>query len=330
MKKLFFLTAALCMLWTSCSSDQPFLDPTGGGIPEAKVPVTINVASDNEFSQLKSVSPDDAGVKSLLYLVYDEASGDYIKYKLIKENLGTIKDTLSQGSYRIAILGMPSVIPDSWFEHGFDFENFPGGNVNFGSSSFMTQGDGHKEHFYKDFTLNVSGTTVPQSVALERITTKLEIVPTDVALAPADLESITFYLQGLENQVYTFSDKSCSNYVRAWSSIPPPYPGYPKYIYYSTRVTKEQLMKVNADNPITILLLPVSSPATGINGGTIPLVAMFMSKNTVYKDRVLKTTYTLESNKILRLTGKLFDDESSSEVSIDDEWDADVVEDNFD
>jgi len=341
MNKLFFLTATLCLLWASCSSDQPFLDPTGGGTPEAKIPVTINVVSDSEFSQLRSVSPSDAGVESMFYLVYDEASGDYIKHKLITgEDMGLIKDTLAAGSYRIAFFAATyNMTIDNMLNGGgydFDFETYRVADVNFSSASYVPSYGLNEDFFYTDFVLTVSKASAQESVRLERITSKLEIVPTDIASIPDDITDVSFCFKGLEAQFYTFNDKSCNNYYREVSDFYP-YPGYPKFISnFWVRMTREQLMNVNADNPITLLILPVSSPIINPNypdhNKEMPITAIFYTQPGIdsYPDRVIKTEYTLERNKILRLTGKLFADETNSEVSIDDEWDADITEGNFD
>lgn len=335
MKKLFLLTLIGSMFLASCSSEEPLSNAIDAST--TKVPVTINVTSNNEFDQLRNTTPGDAGVKSIMYVVYDEKSGDYIKHKLFKDkDLSVIKDTLSAGTYRILMLGASyEMVTD--YDPGigsgdmFDFESFPGVNENFSKASFIRQTGGDDEFFSKDFVLNVSANTAPQSAVLERISAKVEIIPTDIAAVPADLDYISIYFRNLETQSYTFSSQNCINHGKT-----PPIPDislHPiEYIHFSKIMTRDQLMKITKDNPITLLILPLSSPLlTNINLN-VPITVSLVNKSTgtIYEQRFLKTEYTLESNKVLRLKGNLFTSGTSNGVSIDDEWDSEIVEENFD
>jgi len=329
MKKLTFLAAAVSFLLASCSSDEPLSNPIDSSAKG--VPVKINVTSDNEFNELRSVSPEDAGVKTMLYIVYDEATGDYVKHKSIFINgQTTIEDNLSAGTYRIAIMAATDILPEiNGNKNVYVKSYFSEADQNFNSASFcINDAVGNIDYFYQDFVLNVENTSIEQPAVLKRITTKLEIIPLDAANMPDDIQSVHVKLDWLGQQVFNFKDKT---YLNKFERNPEG--GGRMWGFLTQSYDKQQLIELTQENPISLTLFPYSSPMpyTGDEGNSFIYITAEFVKHNETIDRILKSVYQLESNKVLRLTGNLFDDAlgSDTEVSIDDEWE-EVVEDNFD
>lgn len=328
-KQLLLSFLSLGLLLSSCSSDEPAF---AGGTESLtrQVPVSFQVSADKEFSSLKSVSPEDAGVKSILYIVFKASDGSLVKSKGFKAGeLSVIKDTLDQGQYKIAIFAFqmdtsdyPGDLPV------IDSKDVPASELSFDKSRLALLFSGF-DQFSKifDFNVNASNSNA-YTVTLERITSKLEIVPLDVASIPTDVESVIFHFKDLTDQDYNFSDGAYSNWFYGDLS------SQNTYYNFSVKLTRAEFLNLNSNNPASIILFPLSSPSKDIRGVSrnVEVVATFNYSGGNSKDQTIKTTYTLDRNKILRLTGNLFPTDGTIDgtITVDNEWDAEIVEDVFD
>jgi|GEM_PF-1427948 len=332
MKRLFYCLLGTTLLLSSCSSDQP------GLIPDIELPpiskdriISIDLKGVKEFSEVRagtdSKSLSEAGVKYVHYFVFNEADGKALKYREYnKEGNVTIKDTLPDGKYRIALLASNY---DGVFDLGaglvYDFfsssANLPRAsfdpthawNYNEFFLAYMNRGN-NVEFFYNDFVLDVNDNTNINAVVLERITNKIEIIPTDIDLMPNWVEKVSFTMWGLEYQQFHFKTRKANI-----SNVP-------HLGMYIAIVTADELKLVNENNPIVATCLAVGEQTEH------PISVSIRGEEGSGKDKsfTIKEAYNLQPNQILRLKGKLFSqDVESGEIVVDTEW-GETTEENFD
>lgn len=325
-KQLLLSFLSLGLLLSSCSSDEPAF--AGGAEPSTRqVPVSFNLSTDKEFSTLKSTSPEDAGIKSLTYLVYKASDGAYVKYKTLyagKDDLNVVNDTLAEGQYKVIILA--SQIPNqNSYEgnHFLDPDDFIGANKSFDEASYISRNIDY-DHYSNTFDLNVTNGANVQSVSLKRITAKLEIVPSDVASIPGNIESVTFGIKHITAQSVSFAKKTYFPYYEL-------NPSQLSTIYIIKKTySRDEFLKLSETNPASIVLFPISSPSS--SELTFPIEVTFnLAGNQVPWSQTIKKEYILESNKTLRLTGTLFatDGNIDGTITVDSEWNSEVIEGRF-
>lgn len=330
MKKLFFFPL-LCMslAFVSCSSDEPILN---GGSTEPsirQVAVSFDLSTDKEFSSLKSVAPSLAGVKSMVYLAFRDQDQTNAKFKTFNSgDLSSIKDTLPEGKYTIVILASTANDFSRKYSSQIDQIRYPNNSskTTFENWAHVAYSPNF-EIFSKVFELNVVEGVNSQPIVLSRITSKIEIIPEDVSFIPTNVDSVTFHLNGVGAQYYAF--KSDNFGIGALNLL-----DHPTSLEYSKTYTKEELKAVNASNPISLFVYPITSPFKYNAGGDSigQITATIYKSGSATKDKTLMTTYALDRNKILRLSGNLFVSNPvvDGTVTVDNEWDAKIVEDVFD
>lgn len=315
----------LSLLFASCSSDEPIL---GQGLEPStrEIPVNFNLSTDNEFSELKAMTATTLTIRHLQYFVYNESDGSLVKeIKIVDGDCSRIEDTLPLGKYRIAIIASNNKLTYDESEQSYN-SVFPNADVNYNEALFKPYSrDITSEYFYKSFVIEVSTSVVTNTIVLERIIAKLQIVPTDVTSIPANVSMIMFCFEGLLGQQFLFWSQSTTNF---W------YPAIDPFDRpYSVKLTREELLKVDANNPASVTLFPFKSTKNSTNEAewNFPIQVVYREGDKLRR-RTLKSEYTLERNKILRLTGEVFKTGGmvDGSINVDDEWDSEVIETTFD
>jgi hypothetical protein len=311
MKKIIYTIFAAVGIFSSCSEDFDIsLDNYNTGEP-----IVINIQGEftEKRSTLKNGSISETGVNDMFYLVYN-TSGTLVKKKRFTgDNLSAIKDTLPKGNYKIAILAGIVTPPYAFEPWPYLVENF--------NTVFMPLGVSGADIFYNhiDIDLNVTGQEI--DMVLERQTSKLEIIPTDVNAIPADVESVIFRFKNVDFVEFQFSLKEVNKIIERYTSTA-----------RIVQITREDFLSVSESNPISSII-----PALG-NQTEYPIQVGFVKTGetwpTAFMD--LKQSYDLQKNKILRLRGSLFNREPYPGVGIepgvviDLDWNAEIVKLPFD
>lgn len=322
MKRLIYTMLAITFLLSSCSSDDDYTT-----IPEPEKEtqvVSIKVSGVEEFTEvrsgLKSATLKDAGIKHIHYFVYNKADGSFVKQKNFfdKGNL-VINDTLSVGKYNIFVFA--SNYTGKEYETGYEFYYTSSSVVKhtYSQNSLLYfNPSSNLDFFYSDSELSLEAGVTPESkvMTLDRITSKVEIIPLDANKAPAEVVSVFFSVNKLDAQIFQFKTGKVT-----FSSSPST-----GGRWFSKALSRAELLKINDKNPIT---------ATFLAGGAqkdFPIIVGFDKTGSGgYSNHItIKSAYTLERNKVLRLSGNIFTHTPQiGGINVDNEW-GEVVGGSFD
>ncbi|MDU1905590.1 MAG: FimB/Mfa2 family fimbrial subunit [Dysgonomonas sp.] len=328
MKRLFYCLLGTALLLSSCSSDQPGLMPDIDPTPSSKDRIiSIDLSGVKEFTEVRAGGTPksllEAGVKHVHYFVFNEADGKAVKYReYYKEGNVTIKDTLPDGKYRIALVASnyeDKIILGAGIGYDFissatllprsTYNRISEWNYNEFFLAYFNPSQ-NLEFFYNDFVLDVNSNTETSTIVLERITNKVEIIPTDIDLMPNWVEEVSFSVYYASYQHFRFKTRKAD--INEYIAVVMPV----------ATLTKDEFKLVNENNPIVSTWLAVGEQTefpirVSISGGS-------------NRDFVIKQSYNLQPNQILRLKGKLFSqDVENGEIVVDTEW-GETTEENFD
>jgi len=293
MKKLIYSLLAVGLLLTSCSSDQ------SGGIPDVEIPetkkhiVTINLEGvEGKMNSTRATnnytSFADAGISHMDYIVTDASKGFRKEVYYQGDNIPTIiKDTLPEGIYSIQIVASTNEKGRTDNRKPYYYAPTEG----YIHRNYLCDADFFQCQF--DLEVNSNNIVKKEQVLLDRMVSRINILPTDLNNIPENLTSILFVIENA-----SFQDSQWG-WIRNSSNL----------ITTCVELTKEELLLINQENPISFTSFKVSS---SIENGSLPfqgyhpLVVYKYFNDQTFEKTVIKAAYFWGNNTIYEYSGDLF------------------------
>lgn len=308
MKKTLTFLSLVVLLFSSCSSDDsPLLAPEV--INPTLQEVTFKIKGfDVGYEEMTLVrSVDLPKIEELYYYVFSQSDNKLVKRKhLSGENvLDELQDTLPLGKYYISILASESLpkTGDPFYKDEY-YDTFMDSGYD---EAFIISPFGVNS-FYKTFSFTVGVEPVVKSLILNRVNGRCDIIIEDAALIPEEIESITFEIKGLGGQMF---------YLKKMIKESVTFHPNGATAFRVLTVSREQILASSLKNPLSFYALGYTAfGAKETDGLPIYMFVKYKDGQGVNGDdaRIRYLTHNLKiyRNKITRLSGKLFDTETSS------------------
>jgi hypothetical protein len=190
MKTTILALVITCCLFTACSDNEGLIpavnnpDPVVGEEAEL-IPVSFSVGFEREILPLRS-SSNNATIKNLTYLIYNNATGNFYKQNTITNMEASINEALPEGVYTIVFMGyntgkfmLESTNMNIVYYNSYSCISVMEENSEL-STDIYEKGMQVADHFYKRINYIVEKEKENNiSVTLERIVGKIEIVLED-------------------------------------------------------------------------------------------------------------------------------------------------------
>lgn len=328
---LLYIIALISFLLASCSSESPVSDVVNPNTGLRKATFTLTgIASETTEMSLKSASLEELNIQHLEYWVYktEDIQSLYVSEKpvlhkvLKKEDFGkSIIIELLDNDYTIIFYATDEAV-----------ELKEGGE----RTPYVRAVDVRHQMFSakKQFVVNEQKPEVNESIHLERIIGKIELVIEDLENLPAEVKSITPVMTGYTRIMVTpvMPVSPCEiNLIH-------------RHVFLEEKnimptIPRSQFASINKDNPIEFYILPpMYNPETvsGLsavdymyiqgtkdeNFYTLDMSRPLLEQNSqvVFMRKVGK--FEVKANQIMRYTGKIGSfDGGDFEIIIDETWD---------
>lgn len=331
------LLFALALLFVSCSSDSPSWDTD----PTLKSGNAINIKVgdfENFSTNLRSISLSQADIKSMYYVVTSESRRVlHARFLTDQEMVTGIKDTLPNGKYKITLLAATEKSRHQGASRGWYLEEaflFP-----YKGMSWHDESTSDMFEWYQ--TIELKNQSLSLDITMKRIMAKVEVIPTDIADFPADVDKVcvflgyttdrglisrsafNFLIYSLENhQAQFYGDYSLESVEQEDASG-----SYSRNTILSSKLYDQQAYAtLSESNPIELYI------ATPGDFSDKALFARIYYKDGTSKFKLLKLDMKLERNMLMRLKGNVFKPNNSNaqtSIELNADW-SETVEDTID
>jgi len=290
MKKLaYLLLLSISLFSCSKSSDQ---EPK----EEQLYDVSFNVSVFNqEVVDLKATQALSGVVTYLHYFVLDQGGEIiyYTEYKHTDDDFGTIKDKLPEGDYQIVFIGMHETITEEELDGIYLY-----------TAEYQL-----KDTYSKSLSISVPSEKAEQSIQLDRIVGKLELIFTDKI--PSEVKTIDYVLMNCPYDIELPTGRISEGEINK-NSAP---------------IIISDDDKDNPNYQIDIFELANES------GNSHDLIINCYDVNGDILETRKLTDIMIYRNKITRLSGEMFSSTKNNEnnftLTLDTDW-AEVIEKGFD